>query len=33
MGRIKKAEGDGNPIERPTVLNNPDPWELPETKQ
>ena len=31
-GRIEGAEGDGNPIGRPTVSTNLDPWELPETE-
>jgi hypothetical protein len=31
-GRIEGTEGDGNPIGRPTVSTNLDPWELPETK-
>ena len=31
-GKIEGAEGDGNPIGRPTVSANLDPWELPETK-
>ena len=31
-GRIKGAEGDGNPIGRATVRTNPDPLELSETK-
>ena len=30
-GRIEGTEGDGNPIGRPTVSTNLDPWELPET--
>jgi hypothetical protein len=30
-GRIKGAEGDSNPIGRPTVPTNLEPWELPET--
>jgi hypothetical protein len=29
-GRIEGAEGDGNPIGRPTVTTNLDPWEVPE---
>ena len=31
-GRIEETEGDGDPIGRPTVSTNLDPWELPETK-
>ena len=31
-GRIERAEGNGNPIERTTVSTNLEPWELPETK-
>jgi hypothetical protein len=31
-GRIKGAEGDSKPIERPIVSTNLDLWELPETK-
>ena len=31
-GKIEGAEGDGNPIGRPTVSTNLDPWELPETE-
>ena len=31
-GRIEGAEGDGNPIGRPTVLTNLDLWKLPKTK-
>jgi hypothetical protein len=31
--RINRAEADGNPVGRPTVSTNSDPWELPETKQ
>jgi hypothetical protein len=31
-GSIEGAEGDVNPIGRPTVATNPDPSELPETK-
>jgi hypothetical protein len=31
-GRIEGAEGDGNPIGRPTVSTNLDPRELSETK-
>ena len=27
-GRIEGTEGDGNPIGRPTVSTNLDPWEL-----
>jgi hypothetical protein len=30
--RIGGPEGDDNPIGRPTVSTNLDPWELPETK-
>ena len=30
--RIEGLLGDGNPIGRPTVSTNQDPWELPETK-
>jgi hypothetical protein len=29
-GRIKGTEEDGNPIGRPTLSTNMDPWELPE---
>jgi hypothetical protein len=29
--RLKELKG-WNPIRRPTVTTNPDPWELPETK-
>ena len=29
---IQETEGDCNPIGRPTVSTNLDPWELPETK-
>ena len=29
---IEGTEGDGNPIGRPTVSTNLDPWELPETE-
>ena len=32
-GRTEGAEGDGNPIARPTVSTNQNPWELSETKQ
>jgi hypothetical protein len=32
MARTEAAEGDGDPIGRPTVSTNRDPWELPETK-
>ena len=32
LGEIEGAEGDGNPIGRPTVSTNLNPWELPETK-
>jgi hypothetical protein len=31
-GRVKRAEGDGNPIGRTTVSTNPDSSELPEAK-
>ena len=31
-GRIEGAEGDGNPIGRPTVSTNLDLWELSETE-
>jgi hypothetical protein len=31
-GMIERTEGDGNPIGRPTVSINPDPWEPPKTK-
>jgi hypothetical protein len=31
-GRIKGTEGDDDPIRRPTMSTNLDPWELPETK-
>jgi hypothetical protein len=31
-GRTEEAEGDGNPIRRPTVSTNLDPWGLPGTK-
>ena len=31
-GRTEGAEGDGNPIGRPTVSTNLEPWELPETE-
>ena len=31
-GKTEGAKGEGNLIERPTVLTNLDPWELPETK-
>jgi hypothetical protein len=31
-GRIEADKGGGNPIGRTTVLTNPDPSELPETK-
>ena len=30
-GRIKAAEGNGNPIRRPTVSINLDPWKISET--
>ena len=30
--RIERPKGDGNPIGRPTVSTNPDPWECSETK-
>jgi hypothetical protein len=30
--KLEGAEGAGNPIKQPTVLNNLDPWEFPETK-
>lgn len=30
---MEEAEGEGNPIGRPAVSTNPDPWELPETKE
>ena len=30
--RIEGLLGDGNPIGRPTVSTNLDPWELPETE-
>jgi hypothetical protein len=29
--RIEGAERDGNPVGKPTVSTNLDPWELPET--
>jgi hypothetical protein len=31
-GRIEGTEGDGDPIGRPTVSTNLDPWEAPETE-
>ena len=31
-GRLEGAERDDNPIGRPTVSTNLDPWELPETE-
>jgi hypothetical protein len=31
-GKNKAAEGDCNPIGRPILSTNLDPWELPETK-
>jgi hypothetical protein len=31
-GRIRGCEGDGNPIGRPTVSTNLDPWGFPGTK-
>ena len=30
--RIEGAEGDGNPIRKPTESTNPDLWEFPEPK-
>jgi hypothetical protein len=30
--RIEDAEGDGNPIRKPTVSTNINPWELSEIK-
>jgi hypothetical protein len=31
-GRTEGAEGDGNPIGRPTVSTNLEPWDFPETE-
>jgi hypothetical protein len=31
-GRIEGTGRGGNPIKRPTVSTNSDPWELPKTK-
>ena len=31
-GKNEGTEGDSNPIGRPTVSTNLDPWELPETE-
>ena len=31
-GKVEEAEGEGDPIERPAVSTNPDPWELPKTE-
>jgi hypothetical protein len=29
---MEEAEEEGNPIRRPVVSTNPEPWELPETE-
>ena len=31
-GRIEGAEGDGNPIGRPIISTNTNPWEIPKSK-
>jgi hypothetical protein len=31
-GKIKEAEGEGDPIGRPAFSTNPDPWKLSETE-
>jgi hypothetical protein len=31
-GGLKKLKGEGNPIGRPAVSTNLDPWELPDTE-